>query len=64
MSEHPARDGSALAVACTAQTDLIKIAPPRRPLSAPLTGRRVEPIAPPMGGAPSVGLALLATPQA
>jgi hypothetical protein len=33
-AEIPAGDGSALAIACTADADMIKIAPQRRPLSA------------------------------
>jgi hypothetical protein len=33
-AEFPAGDGSALAIACTADANLIKIAPQRRPLSA------------------------------
>jgi hypothetical protein len=34
-AEFPAGDGSALAIACTADADAIKIAPQHRPMSAP-----------------------------
>ena len=51
-SELPAGDGSALAIACTSDADLIKVAPQRRPITAEnLNGRTAADTAR-AGGAP------------
>ena len=51
-NEFPAGDGSALAIACTSDADLIKVAPQRRPITAEnLNGRTAADTAR-AGGAP------------